>query len=484
MVRARPSPGRTRTDDPVTFLVLAPLRAALASAAGLSLAACSLITSISGLEATNGPSALGEGDGAAGVDAPTVDTSALGLPAADSSTNGAPTADSSANGAPTVDASMAGPSATDATTGGSSVLDSSVLDAASSPDGLAVPGDSMPADSQAGCSPDLASDPTNCGGCGHDCQGGACSQGMCGPVTLAVTHSGLGIAIDSTFVYFADNDAGVLYKISKALTRQGTPTPVISGAAAQSVQGIASDGVYVYWTNKTNAGEVRRALPTGAGLTTLASNQAQPDWIASNGAVVVWTDQASNQVMLAPAAGNGSTAPIQLNVSGENGTVLAGIAVDDSRAYYATKTSGGGLAESVPLDGGPVTELGIATYVDIAVDNQNVYWTGGSTNPSLYENAKDGSASTEMALAAGALQCPLGVASDGTSVYFLDQGTATCGPASSDAGALYRVSLGSGTTKPSLLVSGLSDPQAIAVDNTAVYWIAGGASGAVMKLAK
>jgi hypothetical protein len=33
-------------------------------------------------------------------------------------------------------------------------------------------------------------------------------------------------------------------------------------------------------------------------------------------------------------------------------------------------------------------------------------------------------------------------------------------------------------------VTGLTDPQAIAEDATALYWVTGGVSGAVMKLAK
>lgn len=36
----------------------------------------------------------------------------------------------------------------------------------------------------AGCSPDLSTDPLNCGVCGHDCLGGGCTAGLCQPVEL------------------------------------------------------------------------------------------------------------------------------------------------------------------------------------------------------------------------------------------------------------------------------------------------------------
>ncbi len=422
-------------------------RAVVAVLVGMSLTACALVTSLSGLEATPGADA--------GPAAP------------------APTEAGSPGDAPSTDDRRAPP----AREGGP-------IDASAPPDSTA-PGDaSAPIDGPAVRTADVYGDPSNCGACGHDCQGGACSAGACGPVTLAVTHGSIGIAIDSTYVYWADNEAGAIEKISKSLTREGTPSTVASGAPAQNIQAVASDGTYLYWTNKTTSGQVRRALPTGAALTTLASNQSQPDWIASNGTTVSWTNQGSNQVMAVAVTSDGGVAPTQLNATGENGTVPAGIAIDAVNVYYATKTTGGGLAESVPLAGGAISQLGSATYVGIAVDNQNVYWTGGASNPSVYQNAKTGSPATEQTIAAGALVCPLAVTSDGTNVYFVDQGTSACGPPGSDAGALYRVPIGGGATLPPPLVTGLNDPQGIAVDGTAIYWVTGGPVGAVLKLAK
>jgi hypothetical protein len=419
--------------------VVSFVRAALASLAGLTLAACSLITSLDGLEATGDGGEAGSGPDSGGFDA----TAADALP----------------------------------------LLEADALpllqDSATASDSTPPPIDT------GACTADVQSDPGNCGACGHDCLGGGCTSGMCQPVTLAVTHGSVGLAIDSAFAYWADNEAGAINKVSIALTHEGTPTAVVAGMRAQNVQGIASDGTYVYWTNKIAAGEVYRALPTGAGLTTIASNQSQPDWIASNGTTVAWTNQTGNQVMAAPVTSDGGVAPTQLNRTGENGTVPAGIAIDSANVYYAAKTSGGGLAESAPLSGGgPVSELGTATFVGIAADSNYVYWTGGSGNPSVYQNTKAGTPTTEKTIAAGALVCPLAITSDGADVYFLDQGSAACAAPGNDAGALYRIPIGNGGTLPAPLVAGLNDPQGIAVDGTAIYWVTGGTTGAVMKLAK
>ncbi len=341
-----------------------------------------------------------------------------------------------------------------------------------------------PSDAASVCAADVWADPANCGACSHDCLGGACTAGACAPLVLAVTHDSVGIAIDTTYVYWADSEAGVVNKLSKALTHAGTPTAVASGAPAANVQGLATDGTYVYWTNKTAAGQVHRALPTGAGLIAIASNQSQPDWVAANGSIVVWTNQGSNQVMAVPASTDGGVAPTQLNASGELGTVPAGLAVDGTDVYYATKIAGGGLAESAPLDGGAVSEIGTGSYVGIATDTARVFWTGGAASPGVYWNTKGAPASAQQTLVTGAFVCPLSLASDGTNVYFIDQGSTTCGPAATDAGALYKVPAGAAGQLPTQLAGGLLDPQGIAVDDTALYWVTGGPTGAVMKLAK
>jgi streptogramin lyase len=158
--------------------------------------------------------------------------------------------------------------------------------------------------------------------------------------------------------------------------------------------------------------------------------------------------------------------------------------MDPLAVYYATKIAGGGLAETIGIDGGAVVELGTGTYVGIAVDTSNVYWTGGAANPFVYQNSKTGTPSSVITIATGSLTCPLAVASDGVNVYFLDQGTSTCGPPGTATGALYRVPVGNTGALPSPLVSGLTDPQGLVVDTTSVYWITGGTSGSVMKLAK
>src|SRR5690242_4247730 len=48
------------------------------------------------------------------------------------------------------------------------------------------------------CAPDASfdSDPLNCGRCGHDCQRGACVQGVCQAVLLGTCFAPYGLAVD------------------------------------------------------------------------------------------------------------------------------------------------------------------------------------------------------------------------------------------------------------------------------------------------
>ena len=361
------------------------------------------------------------------------------------------------------------------------------------PGDSAVPSDSATsgADTADACAADVSSDPNNCGTCGHSCLGGTCVLGDCQPMTLATTHGSVAIAVDSTNIYWADNngDAGAINKLSKTVTHSTTPTAVASGAVAQNVGGVACDGTYVYWTNKTT-GQVNRALPTGKGLTTLATAQSTPDWIASNGTVVAWADEGTNQLMAVSVNSDGGLAPTVLNPTGDQGTQPAGIAIDNSNVYYvSTETGGSGVVQFASIrEAGAPSLVGFGTYVGIAVDSNNVYWTGGISNQLVSQNAKSGTVGTAKTIAssaAGALLCPLAIASDGTNVYFMDQGSATCAPDSeSSTGALYRVPVGNTGPLGAPLVSGLVNPQGLAVDSTTVFWVTGGATGSVMKLAK
>jgi hypothetical protein len=57
---------------------------------------------------------------------------------------------------------------------------------------------------------DMSTDPSNCGRCGHDCQGGACAGGACQPAVLGVVDSPYALAINSTGIFISSGNSGTI----------------------------------------------------------------------------------------------------------------------------------------------------------------------------------------------------------------------------------------------------------------------------------
>jgi hypothetical protein len=90
---------------------------------------------------------------------------------------------------------------------------------------------------------DVASDSANCGACGHDCGGTACSAGVCMPLTLAVVaNAPAQLADDGADLTFATRgeltSSGAVYRLAKA---GGTPSVIYRGLADNPVLAIADD---------------------------------------------------------------------------------------------------------------------------------------------------------------------------------------------------------------------------------------------------
>ncbi|HEY2512947.1 MAG TPA: hypothetical protein VGI39_18900 [Polyangiaceae bacterium] len=112
---------------------------------------------------------------------------------------------------------------------------------------------------------DLQLDPTNCGTCGTTCTGGACNGGHCAfPTVLAGNlTSPTGLAVDSSFVYFATT------AINRVPIAGGTVS-VLGGTAANA---MTLDGNNVYWS--TNGVGVQK-MPLAGGPVTVLDRRAMP----------------------------------------------------------------------------------------------------------------------------------------------------------------------------------------------------------------
>jgi hypothetical protein len=158
------------------------------------------------------------------------------------------------------------------------------------------------------------------------------------PVVLAtVTVPPGGLAVDSTYVYFADQDASAISRVQQdggGLMLLGT-TPdagrfpprlavdavniywsgVTNGSIMQlpkdggaffelasgytTPSGIATDGTYVYFGVPTTDGGVFKVPVGGTTVTPLATQQNRPGALAVSGPFVVWANAGDGTIMRA-----------------------------------------------------------------------------------------------------------------------------------------------------------------------------------------
>lgn len=100
---------------------------------------------------------------------------------------------------------------------------------------------------------DFATDPANCGACGHSCLGGRCSEGFCGAVTIVSTDEELGnVVVGGGTVFWSLRDER---RILGLPLDGGSPaeidTPPPASDASTARRGVvAADDAWVYWSQE------------------------------------------------------------------------------------------------------------------------------------------------------------------------------------------------------------------------------------------
>lgn len=181
-----------------------------------------------------------------------------------------------------------------------------------------------------------------------------------GTVTPLATASGaMGIAVDSTNVYFAT--PGTVNKV-----------PIAGGTAAtqlatgQNVYSVAVDSTSVYFTEH-DGGYVSKVLISGGPVTHLASGLNSPENLVVDGTNVYWTDYNQGVVYRVPVAGGVSPTTLATGPA-----ACIGIALQSGYVYWI---DGAGEIMKVSVNGGAVTTLTKGPGGPFfAVDATSVYW--------------------------------------------------------------------------------------------------------------
>jgi hypothetical protein len=235
-----------------------------------------------------------------------------------------------------------------------------------------------------GCETSLGDDPKNCGACGHDCEGGACTDGVCQPFALVggegtcnqirltatdVFWTALGKGVDGcpktgcggigasflplstdgfgiggSSVYAENSGTGDLFSCTIAGCA-GQPT--LLGSGLGDVHSIATDATAIYLAN---GGSVLACPLAGcpSGATPLASSQSNADNLVVAAGFLYWSEAFSPGRIWRYPIGPASQPAQKLldNVSGPTNLV-----VDDTKIFFNQSSDGAGTVYYIPIAG-------------------------------------------------------------------------------------------------------------------------------------
>jgi len=331
------------------------------------------------------------------------------------------------------------------------------------------------------CTPDLMTDPLNCGTCGHDCvvpgaaapDGGACQAGMCQPSAIVTGNTGpYGIAVTNGTLYFTSSDETV----DKCTVDNCMNTLTQMTSGQEIPHGITTDATNVYWASEgfvDGDGGFSGSISTcglsgcsGGVATTLATFETGPYDVVVNTNNAFWTDDFGKEVRSCAISGCGQS-PTTLANDPKN---LSGIAIDDTSIYWAEP--GAGNLNKCPLNG-CASFSAFATFtpsmnVEIDVVDGTVFWT---TNGAIM-SCPTASCIVPTVFAANQPNA-LAITHDALNLYWtlgvLGGKVMTCPLA--------------GCVTPTVLADNQPRPTSVAVDATSVYWANYGGT-TVMRLMK
>jgi hypothetical protein len=276
--------------------------------------------------------------------------------------------------------------------------------------GSLVPPPDASGDDGGSCGADLTRDRNNCGRCGHACGGAECVASLCQPLVVARAQKPLGIGLWGTSVFWVNQLPQGLYRADK----DGRNAMPLQDPADQLQEpfDIASDGMYVYWTDlgqnwvyrKKLIGSPKEEFATGPGLAAFLVLDGDTVYVTdyrpptrgvieggTKGNVKVLYSESDvvaglavfgsdaywpRQGMMRIASGR-TTDPNQMtSIIAETGPQAMGVAVDDSFVYWVEERRR--VVRAPRIGGGPKLTLYESEPFgdsDIAVDDQWLYWT-------------------------------------------------------------------------------------------------------------
>lgn len=352
------------------------------------------------------------------------------------------------------------------------------------------PGGACPAESIERCGEaclSLASDPLNCGACGRDCRGGACSGGRCLPLVLGSGYiNPSSLALSETHVYFREGaqGAGRILRIPKG----GGAVEVVAQGVSNLV-GVALGGEQLYFASGNAAtlgqGQVLRANLDGTQVRPFSELRAPGVFsVIVPGLNVYYTERSAMSTVIFRAgllsvdqAGMGAEVEFE-TLPGQ----LLSMTVNSGCMFYVAQGTPQQLRRKcAPAETAAVHYAGpggeIRFHPTASTDGEYLYFAQGNT---LSRIAREPPAAPEV-LVSGAVAPP---SVDAEALYYAAPTEEAAGAGCSSAYTLYRASKQPGAGAPEVLLPPpLACPTQLALDDAAIYWVSADGS-AVLSLAK
>ena len=302
------------------------------------------------------------------------------------------------------------------------------------------------------CAADVQNDAANCGFCGHDCLGGACTGGVCQPFAISPTAYPEHLALSGGFAYWIDY-------VTRAVMRSdlsGAATDVlVNNPTGYGIDSLVADDTSLFWTielpHPTDSC-VMSANVDGSGVTTMLSGLPNLPTLAID-TDAVFVDDAVD-IRRIPRDGSPTSLVTAVSGSGER------LWVDASSVYFDDCAYTGCSGFAVPKDGSAAPSR-LSNYF-VAVSDSSVFFLdpGPGNMETLLSQPKSGTTATTLAT----VPEPVGnIAADSADIfhlYFLES-------------ILYRLPVGGGNWNTMAVVATGGGSSDLAIDAKRVAFIAG-----------
>jgi hypothetical protein len=333
---------------------------------------------------------------------------------------------------------------------------------------------------------------------GSDAEGGSGGSCACTGCTVLAQSQDLPLSIQMSgdTLYWLNYGSGQGAASLMSLPKTGGVPKEVAGNMTHAY-GLQVDPTHLYWASVTSSGDgiIEKVPLAGGSVTTLTTGLPAPtsnfldeglanvpseQFLAVNDSTLYFVafDTCGDQgpVDSIPLTG-GTATPFLVNLPNDAGVGLIqayGLTLSGSSLFVLNISTALIAILEAPLDGGPVASaVPDLTYpLSLAISGSDILWCDDEvhfTNGFVRIASAGGSAKT---LGSG-LTAPWGVITDGTSAYWINNGS-ECGP----EGSIQKAPL-DGSSPAVTLVDDLLGPQAIIMDDTYLYWVDSSCGGVI-----